>query len=124
MAPSDEVLDYLHSNSDVTLDLLGRVYIGIDGLLGRMAALMSGSAKKRLIYELVIEASRLGVKQTDGSCLVTLREKDLGARAGLSRETVSREMHKLKIGKLISIKGKGIIITNLKLLKRELEQSI
>lgn len=116
-APVEDVLTFFNANPDVVLDLLTRLYSGMDGLLGRMSHLMAGTAKSRLMYELVIEARRFGDLQDDGSCILNISEKDLGARAGLSRETVSREIHKLKDNKQVVIRTKDIIIHNL----RELE---
>lgn len=119
-APSGEVIDFLKDNPDVMFDLLSRVYRGVDGLLGRITYLISGSARSRLIYELLVESRRFGTKQDNGSCLLNISEKELGARAGLSRETVSREIHKLKTEKLIDHASKGILIKNLELLESNL----
>lgn len=109
-APADEVLKFLKTNPDVMYDLLSRVYRGVDGLLSRMAFLMAGSARSRLIHELILECRRFGEPQTDGSVLLKINEKDLGARAGLSRETVNREAGKLKKEGLITIHRNDIRI--------------
>ncbi len=122
-APTNDVLDFLKQNPDVTLDLLSRVYIGTDQLLGRITQLMSGSAKSRLIYELLLEARRFGeIDRTGIGSSLKIREKDLGAHAGLSRETVSREVAKLKAEGLISVKRGGIHITNVSILEQKLGQ--
>jgi CRP-like cAMP-binding protein len=55
LAPPEEVFDFIKNNADVTLDLLARLYIGVDGMRRRMAHLMGGSAKSRLLFELIIE---------------------------------------------------------------------
>lgn len=93
-APADKVVEFVRANPDVLFDLLSRVYRGTDGLLGRMAHLMASSAKGRLMFELLVECRRFGQK-SGGNWSFTVNEKELGARAGLSRETVSREMKKL-----------------------------
>lgn len=118
--PADEVVEFIKSNPDVMFDLLGRVYRGVDGLLGRMSFLMSGSAKSRLIYELIIESRRFGQLAKDGSYTIDINEKDLGARAGLSRETISREMHKLKDENLVEVLPKNIVIKNIKDLEKKI----
>lgn len=120
-APADDVVAFIKANPDVMFDLLSRVYRGTDGLLGRITYLMSGSAKSRLIYELIIEAKRFG-KNNKGVTSLDISEKDLGARAGLSRETVSREMSKLKSEKLIEVRSKDILIKNLPALEKKLGQ--
>lgn len=123
-APAGEVLEFLNKNPDVVLDLLGRLYTGMDGLLGRMVALMSGSAKSRLMYELILEARRFGKLRENGSYILDINEKDLGARAGLSRETVSREIGKLKDSGLIGLEAKQIVITNISILQEKLGQEV
>jgi len=123
-APADEVVEFIKANSDVMYDLLSRLYRGVDGLLGRTAHLMGSSAKSRLIYELILEARRFGTSQEDGSCLLSINEKDLGARAGLSRETVNREVHKLKSEDFIAISNKAIVIKNLANLEKKLGREV
>jgi len=111
--PAEEVIAFLKANTDVLFDLLSRVYRGVDGIIGRMAHLMASSAKGRLMYELLIESRRFGKKAADGSYTIEVNEKELGSRAGLSRETVSREMSKLIRDKLLVSKPGEITIKNL-----------
>lgn len=114
LVPPDKVRQLLEENPDLVLDLLGRVYRGIDGLLGRMVHLMSGSAKSRLMYELRIEALRFGERLEDGTIKLQVNEHDLAERAGLTRETVSREIQRLKAKEWVSIgKHGGIVVLRL-----------
>lgn len=124
-APAEDVMQFLKDNPDVLMDLLSRVYRGADGMIGRLAQLMAGSAKSRLIYEIILEARRFGVADKDGpGCTLSMSEKDLGAHAGLTRETVSREITKLKKDGLIDIERKGIYITDMKALEKKLGQVV
>jgi CRP/FNR family transcriptional regulator, cyclic AMP receptor protein len=123
-APAEEVIRFVKTNPDVLYDLLSRVYRGVDGLLGRMVHLMASSAKSRLMYELLIEAKRFGDIKANGSCFLNQTEKNFGARAGLSRETVSREMKMLKAQGLVEIKNKGIFIKNVAELEKKLGQEV
>jgi CRP/FNR family transcriptional regulator len=123
-APAEEVVAFLKENPDVAFDLLSRVYRGLDGLIGRMAHLMSGSAKSRLLYELVIEARRFGEDRSDGSRVIKLNEKDLGARAGMSRETVNREIRKLKTAGLLTIGKNDIVINDMAALEAAMNREI
>lgn len=117
IVPTGDALDFLKQNPDVTLDLLGRVYSGIEGLLGRMMHLMSGSARSRLLYELSLECQRFGDKQKDGSYILNISEVDLAARAGLTRETVSREMKQIKSRYGVEVRPKQILIPDLRVLQ-------
>lgn len=112
-APVDDVVAFLKDNPDVLFDLLSRVYKGVDGLVGRMAHLMASSAKGRLMYELLIECRRFGEQQSGDSYVLSLHERELGARAGLSRETVSREMSKLAKDNVVTVKAGKVTINNL-----------
>ena len=121
---ADDALQFVTDNPDVMLDLLSRIYKGMDGLLGRVVHLMSGSAKSRLLYELIMECRRFGTQNPDGSYTLIANEVDLAARSGLSRETVSREMKKVKTGSLVSVSGKGITINDLDALEKKLGTAI
>jgi CRP-like cAMP-binding protein len=124
VAPTDEALAFMRDNPDVMYDLLARLYRGMDGLFGRIVHLMSGTARSRLVYELIIECRRFGVPQTDGSLRLTANEQDLAARSGLSRETVSREMGKLKHDRLVAVDTTGITIADLQHLETSLGTAV
>lgn len=107
VAPPEEAVQFLHDNPDVTFDLLARLYIGVDGLLGRITQLMAGTARARLILELSIAAQRFGVDEGKAK-VVKITETQLAQQTGLARETVSRELQKLKQAGLIAT-TKGVI---------------
>jgi CRP/FNR family transcriptional regulator len=118
-APADEVVDFIKANPDVMFDLLSRVYRGVDGLLGRMSHLMASSAKARLMYELIVECRRFGDGQLEDYKL-SINEVELAARAGLSRETISREMQALVKDDLVEILNHAIIVKDVKALEKKL----
>jgi CRP-like cAMP-binding protein len=122
-APAVEVVKFLKENPDVLLDLLSRVYTGTEGMLGRVTHLMAGSARSRILYELLIEARRFGEKSGKGYVL-HLSETELSARAGLSRETVSREMHWLKGAGLVTIVQRDIHIKDVAAIEAALGTNI
>ncbi|HEX7633174.1 MAG TPA: Crp/Fnr family transcriptional regulator [Candidatus Saccharimonadales bacterium] len=124
IVPAQAATDFLQANPDVMYDLLSRLYRGMDGLLGRVVHLMSGTAKSRLMYELLIESRRFGEKQADGSYKLSTNELDIAGRAGMSRETVSREMRKLKSSKLVRIEKGRIIVNDLSALEAALTGEI
>lgn len=113
VVPVDDALQFIKDNPDVMLDLLSRVYRGMDGVLGRLVHLMSGTAKSRLIYELILDCRRFGRQDDAGAYTVTASEVDLAARSGLSRETVSREVQKLKSAGLVGISHNAITINDI-----------
>ncbi len=99
----DETVTFVEKNPDVLLDLLKRVYSGLDGVLERMSYVMGEDAYERLISEILISVKRFGEKVGEDKYLLHFSEKDLAAQTGLTRETVSREIKKLKTKNLITI---------------------
>lgn len=102
LAPIGKTIEFIRNNPDVLFDLLSRVYIGTDGLVGRLAHLMAGNARSRVLYEILIECRRFGEPRGHGLA-ISLTESDIAAHAGLARETVSREIRKLKHEGFISV---------------------
>lgn len=119
VAPTVDVLAFLHSEPAVTYNLLSRVYSGIESVLERMVHLMSGTARSRLIFELIIEFRRFGNK-TKNSGYLEVSEASVAARAGLSRETVSREMKHLKDKRLVEMRSGKIHINDVSSLEKQL----
>ena len=48
----------------------------------RMAHLMGGTARSRLLFELINEAKRFGGRDKTGSYVLKMSESELGARSG------------------------------------------
>lgn len=124
VAPPEDVLRFLRDNPDVLFDLLSRLYKGTEGLLGRIVQLMAGTARTRLVYELVIETRRFGTMQADGSYRIDISEADLAARSGMSRETVSREFSKLAREGLVRGGRDGIFVCDLTTLAAKIDASL
>lgn len=111
-APKEDTLKFIRKNADVLLDLLSRIYKGLEGFFLRMENLMAGSARAKLITTLLIYAKRFGK--------VKITEKDLAAQSGITRETVSREMQKLKEKGLLNFQKSTLTIYDLQRLEKEL----
>jgi CRP-like cAMP-binding protein len=120
-APKEDTLMFIKNNPDVLFDLMSRVYKGVDGMLLRMSYLMTGSAYDRLITELLIQAKRFALNKKVASNLeIKVTEKDLATQAGLTRETVSREMKRLKEKGIVTLNKNVLVIKNLVKLEEEL----
>lgn len=124
-APKDEVIAFVKREPDVLYDLLSRVYRGTEGMQQRMLYLMSGNAYERLVTEIIIAAKRFGKKDAaNGEITLKTTEKDLATSAGMTRETVSREIKNLKDKKLVSFATNTLVIRNLEALEDELYAGI
>lgn len=117
MAPQKETIEMLHSQPDILLELLSRVYLGVDGVLQRITHLMAASAYNRVILELIISAKLFGSHAKHGEIELSLTASDLAERTGLTRETVSRELQKLKTKKLVRVSLGTVVLPNLEALE-------
>ena len=109
---SDRVEVFLKENPVVVYDLLQRLYRGLDGVLKRMVLLLGETANTRLLYELFVFADRFGVKKSDGSVVLDITAKELAQQTGLARETVSRELKKLKELEVLIVSRGQITLLN------------
>jgi CRP/FNR family cyclic AMP-dependent transcriptional regulator len=120
-APAVKVVKFLKDNPDVLLDLLSRVYRGVDGVLRRMTHLMASDTQSRLTFELLNVAYRFGEPRPDGTIFVALNESDLARHAGLARETVSRTLQKLKKEDLVQVVRGGLAIKSIESLQKAMD---
>jgi CRP-like cAMP-binding protein len=119
--PREEAVAFLKREPEVMFDLLSRLYRGTDGLLTRQVYLMSGSAYARLITEILISAKRFGIKDEKSSSITSsISETELATHAGLTRETVSREMKRLKDKGLVNLSRNTLEIPDIDKLEEEL----
>lgn len=120
-APKDEFLKFVKSQPEILFDLVKRIYAGLEGYFSRMEYLMSGNARSKLIMEILIYAKRFGKKEGNTVTVdVKLTEKDLASQSGMTRETVSREMGKLKQKGILSYQKNILVIKDLYELENQL----
>lgn len=123
-APSGDFEEFLRANPDVVYELLGKIYASVDDLHTRMAYMMGETARNRVIMELILECKKYGIKKPDGSYVLKIHESDIAARTGLSRETISRHMSQISNMGLIQVGRKEIVIRDIQLLEKELDQTL
>jgi CRP-like cAMP-binding protein len=121
--PVKEFNDFFINSPDVILDHLKDSYVRSNKALKRMTYAVASSAYYRLLFELINECSFIKPKK-DGSYQLNLHSYEIAECAGLSRETASRQFHKLKDLKLVKISRKYITVKDLNRLKRELSTHI
>ncbi len=120
-APSDEFVDFLEAHPKIIYTLLKQVYLGLEDTQRRIIRLMHGDTRSRLLFELVIEGRRSGKLQADGSCLLSITAAELAHRAGLSRETISRELAKIVQDEdILARQGRLLVVRDLRALESQL----
>ena len=117
LADPKQTVAFVKANPDVLFDLLARVYRGTDGMMLRMVQQMGGSARERLALELILACRRFGKADTEQTCQLQITEAELAARAGLTRETVSRELQKLARENVLHVKQGSIHINHIEKLQ-------
>lgn len=120
-APVDAFVAYLEANPNIIYGLLKQAHSGMENAQRRVVFLMGGDTRSRLLFDLLIEGKRSGEMRDDGSCTINVGVADLAQRAGLSRETISRELAKIiQSEKIVSRDGRAIIIHDFHALEKEL----
>ncbi len=118
-APRQDFEKFIKNEHDVAYDLLQRIYRGLQGYMMKMESLLSGSAYLRTLTIIHIHALRFGTtKNTEIS--LNLSHTQIAKEAGLSRETVTREIKKLVHKGLISYKGKILLVADTTKLEKEI----
>lgn len=113
-APKTDVLSLLKKEPDITYDLLRRIYIGMEGLWVHLESLTAGNSYIKLVASLVILAKRFGVKKADGLFIeLKMNERDIANYAGMSRETASRELQKLKKDNLVRFEKGTMVVQDI-----------
>lgn len=123
IAPIKEFNQFIRSNSEMSYHLLSRAYTRFEYILERTLHLITGTARDRLIFELIVEYQTYGVGD-DTSGYIEASESSIASKAGLSRETVSREMRHLKDAGLVQIKDHKIYIIDVPALNAALSSSV
>ncbi|MEO6509195.1 MAG: Crp/Fnr family transcriptional regulator [Patescibacteria group bacterium] len=120
-APKDKVIAFLKENSDILLELTKRVFQGLDKLTSRIEYLSYGKAYERVVSVLLYLDRHFG-KEKDKQIHFenTFTHRDIGSLAGITRETTSRELEKLKKKGIISYDHQSIIINDIGNLKSQL----
>lgn len=117
VCPKDTFLSFLKEEPDIVYDLLRRIYIGLDGLWTHIESITTGNSHTKLITSLCILAKRFGKQEKDSTSIqLKMSEHDIASYAGMSRETTSRELQKLKKSNLVSFQ-KGIVLIHNSLLQ-------
>lgn len=113
-----KLIDFLEDNPDVAFSLLRVVSKKSSKQRRRMAHMMGGNAKSRLLFEILNASEGPDSKKTgEEDIIISMTVTNLAKRSGLSRETVSRTLSLLKNEHQIRVGTSQIIVTNIKSLE-------
>lgn len=119
-----QFLDHIKLNPDTLFEVVRQMADFLRILTTRIDILDSLKAKERIISELIFLVEDFGEKQPEGILInFPVTHRDIAGRNSLTRETVSRELSKLEKKRVISYRGKLLLVKDVKKLKEELENT-
>jgi CRP-like cAMP-binding protein len=118
-APTREVHEFVKNEKEVLFDLTKRISSGLEGFMIRTQYLMRSDATQKVASSFVLLARRFGETKDSGKVEIPLPQthEDISNLAGVSRETASIEIKKLKDKSIISQKNKRYKIEDYEKLK-------
>lgn len=118
--PRERAIDFIRSNPQIFYELTDKILTRVNGLLERIEYLVFGNAYSKVASIVVICAERFGKKNGKNIIIqVPLTHKDIASLVGLTRETASIELEKLKKKGIIDYRGKIIVVKNIEKLRKE-----
>lgn len=93
VAPIEKVTKFIKQEPSVQADLIKRLTIGLDGIVDKLFIAYTGSAKQRVVLELLIMQSRRN--NSSGNFEIKVSHGEIAEKCGLTRETVTRILGKL-----------------------------
>jgi CRP-like cAMP-binding protein len=116
-ASREDLLAYITSDTVISKDALTYFATSYSASLLRINALEQARACDKLIYTLYFLSQRYGVTKNGQTYLpIALTHQSIASLIGLTRETTSTEMSKLKKQKVITYKSQMYVLDHEKLL--------
>jgi len=88
VAPSEKVAKFIKQDSAVQFEVLNRLCRGLDGVVDKLFMSYTGTAKQRVVLELLIMQNRRN--NNSGILEITVTHDEVAEKCGLTRETVTR----------------------------------
>lgn len=103
-APKSEFLSLIQNHPEELFKLTKRILIGLDGFIYNSQHLLFGDAYHRVLSALIVFAKRFGEKDHGNKIIINLpiTHQEIANLAGLTRETTTIFLNKLKEEELIS----------------------
>jgi len=117
VSPKEKFEKFLTQDKTQMLNLMQRIYRGLEGYMLRMEAILGKDAYYNTLVHLVIYGKRF----KDLNPPFYIKQKELAMDSGLSRETVTRQINKFKEKNLIKYEKGKLKIIDLQGLEKELD---
>jgi CRP-like cAMP-binding protein len=107
----------MEKNPAVMQELLIRLASGLNSMASKTEALVFGTASRKIAATLYFTAQRFGKKNGTATVIdFPLTHKRIAAMTGITRETASIEMAKLKKQGVLTYQGKQVTIFDMQVL--------
>lgn len=117
-APIKEVAQFLQKTPAALQELVVRLASGLNAMASKTEALVFGNAGRKVAATLYFTAQRFGKTTNAGTVIdFPLTHKRIAAMTGVTRETSSIEMMRLKKMGILTYRGKSVTIFNMQALK-------
>ena len=116
VAPAERVAKFIRQDAGVQSDLIKRLALGLDGIVDKLFMAYAGTAKQKVVLELLIMQARRN--NHSGNFEITVTHDDIAEKCGLSRETVTRVLGNLAKSGLINKKSNKIIFNSIEGLQK------
>ena len=115
-APKDGFLEFLEHNPDVLMLITQQLSTDVNVLIYRLQHVVFGNAQAKVASIVLTAAKRFGHLEDNGKITtveVPLTHQQIADSAGVTRETASLEMKKLKEKGLINYQGRSLVIMDM-----------
>lgn len=117
-APLENVIRFLHEDTEVLYDLASRFASAINGFLLRIESMTFEEAYRKMANLFIYLADRFGERQDEDIVIkIPLGHKDIANWIGIRRETVSRQFEKMQKDGIVVSSNKQLVIKDLKKLQ-------
>ncbi len=117
--PKKEAVNFLVNNPEIIPEAMDFISHAFRELLLRIENLVSGNAYTKVVGVLLSLAGETNARKNQVALDLTLTHRIIASLTGLTRETVTLQILKLKKEGLVSGKGRSLIINDLAKLKEE-----
>lgn len=120
-APKDAFLELMHQHSEILFYATQKLALGLSGFVSRVAQLVLDDAYTKTILLLLYYAENFGETIKEGTMLtIPLTHREIASWIGTTRETASLQVETLVKKKLLTTKGRLLIVRDVALLQKEI----
>lgn len=119
-APREQFLNFIKTEPSVFFQMTKRIVNRLEAVLERMEFLAFGNAYKKVASMILLLSERFGKKMGENIVIqIPLAHRDIAALIGITRETTSIEILKLKKNGILGRHRNLIVVRNIKQLRKE-----